>query len=316
MSRALTAFMDSLIDYAGLFPPASLAVPTAVAEYARHRSEPEAWMLGRFIAPAARLAEVAAAADPLLGAGPAWRFSVLVGARESARAALSGLGAQADLIAAFETQMAGRARVDCLETALPPDGALAAGSFVPRLLDGLREVGLGQREVFLEILPGGDDAAALAAIAQARAGVGDVFRRIGAKLRCGGVTADAFPTCERIATVIQHCVQWDLALKCTAGLHHPVRHRASEPDVMMHGFLNVFGAGLLAWAERPDRAVLVACLEETDPHAFTLAGDAFAWRDYRVRAATMRRVRSRALCGFGSCSFTEPRTDLQSLGVL
>jgi hypothetical protein len=316
MSQALTAFMDTLIDYAGLFPPATLDVPTAVAEYARHRSEPEAWMLGRFIAPSGRLDEIAAAAGPLLGAGPPWGFSVLVGARDTAQNALSNLAVQAEQIALFEREMGGRAWVQCLEAALPPDGAATAETFVPQLLSALSEVGLGQREIFLEILPGGDDAAALAAISQARAGAADDFRRIGAKLRCGGMTADAFPTCERIAEVIQGCVEWDLALKCTAGLHHPVRHRAVEPDVMMHGFLNVFGAGVLAWAEQPAREVLVACLEETDPAAFTLSGEYFAWREHRVSAATTRRIRSRALCGFGSCSFAEPRADLQTLGVL
>ena len=51
------AFLNGLVDYAGLFPPAGLGMKEAVAEYARHRREPEAWMLGRFVVPAARFAE-------------------------------------------------------------------------------------------------------------------------------------------------------------------------------------------------------------------------------------------------------------------
>ncbi len=85
---------------------------------------------------------------------------------------------------------------------------------------------------------------------------------------------------------------------------------------MMHGFLNVFGAGLLAWTGQFARDVLVDCLAETDPAAFVFDGETFAWRDHRVDAETMRRIRSRSLGGFGSCSFAEPRTDLQTLGVL
>ena len=57
------ALLAGLVDYAGLFPPAALSMDDAVAEYARWRRSPEAWMLGRFVLPAARLAELGRAAD-------------------------------------------------------------------------------------------------------------------------------------------------------------------------------------------------------------------------------------------------------------
>jgi hypothetical protein len=319
MSAALTAFMDTLIDYAGLFPPAQLAVPAAVAEFARHRGEAEAWMLGRFIAPAERLAEIGATAAPLYGMGPVWGFSVLVGHRESPAAALAALREQARLIGRFEAEHGGRVAVQCLETPVPPVGAATAPDFVPALLARLAAVGLGGRDLFLELPAGRDDAAllrVLANTASALAGTAGGFLRIGAKLRCGGVKASDFPTCERVAAVIGLCAELDLPLKCTAGLHHPVRHRAQEPDVMMHGFLNVFGAGLLAWSGTNDPAVLLGCVTETEARAFTFTDEAFVWRGHSVDLASLRRIRSRSLCGFGSCSFAEPRADLQSLGVL
>ena len=47
-----------LIDYAGLFPPAALAMDDAVGRYARPTGAGrDAWMLGRFIVPASRLGE-------------------------------------------------------------------------------------------------------------------------------------------------------------------------------------------------------------------------------------------------------------------
>ena len=66
----------------------------------------------------------------------------------------------------------------------------------------------------------------------------DTFSRVGAKLRCGGVKPEAFPTVERVAGFIIACRQVHLPLKCTAGLHHPVRHRSEEPDVMTMNFIN------------------------------------------------------------------------------
>ena len=319
MTPAAGAFLDELIDYAGLFPPAALDVPAAVAEYARHRAEAEAWMMGRFIAPAASLGAIATAMADLPEGGPTWPFSVLVGARDGAAAALAALAAQAANIARFEGALAGRVRVECLETPVPADGAAEAESFVPRLLAGLAAVGLQERELYLEVPPDGADSDLLRVLAREsarRAAGGGDSPRLGAKLRCGGVTADAFPTCEQVAAVIGACAGLELPLKCTAGLHHPVRHRAAEPDVMMHGFLNVFGAGVLAWALRPAPEVLLGCIAETDPAAFVFDADGFAWRDHHVDVVSIRRIRCRALAGFGSCSFAEPRADLRALGVL
>ncbi|MDF2772824.1 MAG: hypothetical protein K0S86_2319, partial [Geminicoccaceae bacterium] len=50
------------VDYAGLFPPAQLDMPGAVAEYAAYLASADAWALGRFVVPAARLDEMAATA--------------------------------------------------------------------------------------------------------------------------------------------------------------------------------------------------------------------------------------------------------------
>lgn len=62
-------FLASIVDYAGLFPPAELGMAEAAREYDRARSGPERWMLGRFVVPHARLAEL----------GPRdWELSVIV----------------------------------------------------------------------------------------------------------------------------------------------------------------------------------------------------------------------------------------------
>ena len=60
LARSLQTLLAGLIDYAGLFPPASLSMEQALANYARYREGEHAWMLGRFVVPAARAAEVPA----------------------------------------------------------------------------------------------------------------------------------------------------------------------------------------------------------------------------------------------------------------
>ena len=58
LTSAARGALERLIDYAGLFPPSQLPMRGAVAEYERARTSAEHWMLGRFIVPAARLAEL------------------------------------------------------------------------------------------------------------------------------------------------------------------------------------------------------------------------------------------------------------------
>jgi hypothetical protein len=66
----LRALLANLIDYAGLYPPASLPLPIAVERYRGFRASPENWILNRLVLPAAKLAET-----PL---EPGWRVTLLV----------------------------------------------------------------------------------------------------------------------------------------------------------------------------------------------------------------------------------------------
>ncbi|HEY6137069.1 MAG TPA: hypothetical protein VI670_04830 [Thermoanaerobaculia bacterium] len=58
LARSLQTLLAHLIDYAGLFPPAALSMEQALGNYARYREGEHAWMLGRFVVPAARAPEV------------------------------------------------------------------------------------------------------------------------------------------------------------------------------------------------------------------------------------------------------------------
>jgi hypothetical protein len=310
------AFMGGLVDYAGLFPPASLDMASAVAEYSGHHAEPEAWMLGRFIVPAGRLNELLEARSSNPEAADTWALSLLVGGRDSGDGALEAVASHGAAAAEFLEKSGDSARIEILEAPIAADvSGLEIPAFLGTYVETMAISGLGGRELYLEVLPGADDLKVLEAI-NALSAFENRFTRIGAKLRCGGVTPEAFPDCDRVAGFIDICRRLGLPLKCTAGLHHPVRHQATEPAVMMHGFLNVFGAGILAHGLMADLDVLTACVAETDPNAFSFSEDGFSWRDHSVDAATMKRAREGFLPGFGSCSFNEPRDDLRNLGLL
>lgn len=67
---SLRALLANLIDYAGLYPPASLPLEIVVERYRGFRASPENWILNRLVLPAARLPEV-----PL---AEGWRVTLLV----------------------------------------------------------------------------------------------------------------------------------------------------------------------------------------------------------------------------------------------
>ena len=66
---AIRPLLENLIDYAGLFPPANLAMGQSVRHYAAYRESEWQWALGRCIVPAGRLEEFEGAAAAGLGGG-------------------------------------------------------------------------------------------------------------------------------------------------------------------------------------------------------------------------------------------------------
>lgn len=148
----------------------------------------------------------------------------------------------------------------------------------------------------------------------------DEVRRAGclAKLRTGGVKPEAIPAVADVAAFILACAERRLPFKATAGLHHPVRsphpltYEADAPRAVMHGFLNVFLAAALAWHGDRD---IEPVLSETDPAAFRF-DDRAHWRDRSLDAEQVREARQNFAHSFGSCSFEEPVSDLEALGLL
>jgi hypothetical protein len=131
----------------------------------------------------------------------------------------------------------------------------------------------------------------------------------GAKIRCGGLTADAFPPDETVAEFISECVRRGQRFKATAGLHHPFRTRDEEIGVLQHGFVNLLAATAL-----PDADTLAIVAEE-DAGAFSLDGEGLRWRDRFADRDALVRARE-LFTAFGSCSFDEPVADLVAAGVL
>ena len=124
------------------------------------------------------------------------------------------------------------------------------------------------------------------------------------KFRTGGVTADAFPSSAVLAAAIDAALDRELPFKCTAGLHHAVRHRAAETGFEHHGFLNV----LLATRTALDGEDVVTALEEHEAAVVVR-------RLQEVGSDALARAR-RWFTSFGCCGVHDPLEELLDLGLV
>ena len=317
MISARRAFLAGLIDYAGLFPPARLPLEPAAENHARYLAGPDAWMLARFILPGARLPELDETVDLIAPAtlSEPVRLSVLGLPREGDAGLAEVFAATAAAARETESRHPGRLTADRYE--------LRAETADPdRLVAELGAIHGAMREgdgVAVEVPLVGEGASrdhvegAAHAVAEANARAGR--RAIALKLRCGGVTPDAFPSVESLAHALAACLRANAPFKATAGLHHPVRQHRDEVGARMHGFLNVFGGAILARTHGLDADALAEILDDEDPAHFRL-DDSLGWRSLTADGETVRRARDADALSYGSCSFDEPREDLRDLGLL
>jgi len=294
---AIHALLRDSIDYAGLFPPAGLGMSEAVANYGSYRTGPHAWALGRFVVPAGRLVELEQAAVGLLPGADGWQIAALLG--PDATRELEAIG---EFNCRHAAEGAGAAAVDVVEA--KADSAEAAERLLARIP--------GYLHSYIEIPVSGDPAPLATAVGRAGGRL---------KVRTGGVTADAFPSATDLARFLRAAVQAGVPFKATAGLHHPLRaeYRLTyEPGSAcgtMFGFLNLFLATAFVSAGMDDAAV-ERLLEERDRPALRFDAGGVEWRGRRIDLETLRRTRESGIVSFGSCSFTEPIADLQSLDLL
>jgi hypothetical protein len=287
----MRAAFSEIVDYAGLFPPASCSMADAVRQYDLYRRSPDRWMLGRFVVAGIRLEEFGAtleSGDVHIDLNDPWRLSVVMGAMVTNELAL---------IDAFSARWSHRGVIaDSVEFRVSSVGqALAAGAQIPATLRRHFEVPVAGP--YRELVR--------------------AFRTVGAfgKIRTGGTSPELFPTAEDLTKFLIASVSERIPFKATAGLHHPFRgnypltYAANSQRQLMFGFVNVLVATAeLARSGKGETAQ--AILEDDDLNAFVRSHDAISWRDESYSATELEQAHQQYFLGFGSCSFREPYDEL------
>ena len=302
-TASLETLLAKSIDYAGMFPPCSLALEPALQNHAQYVRSSEAWMLNTFVLP---IEQFDAAKQLLSLFDPAHllRVAALGPKTANADAFLDALEEANAATLSLSRYDVGLVAISHLEMFLPRDVDLAA-------LKEARAT-IGDLPVFWEAPP---DRAEQTIALLAEHNSDEDAATFGYKLRTGGVTADAFPTSAQIASALVTPATHQLPIKFTAGLHHPIRQFRDEVKTKMQGFLNVLGAAVLAAEHRWDAKQAATMLEDENEASFSFGEDFFAWREWKIDVERLR-YRRKFVASFGSCSFDEPREDLRALGFL
>lgn len=254
----------------------------ALAAHPHHLAGTFGFVVGRFLCPASRIPELLSGwARPR--ATQTTPQPLVVGV-----IADTGLDGLTDALAQVTTDP--QLELGAVEIALP------AGSG-PQMLEDILAA-LPDVTGYVELAGGHDWSAELDAIS--------VSGRE-AKFRTGGTRPGAVPAPEELAAFVRACVSRRIPFKCTAGLHHAICGVEDEAGNTQHGFLNVLLATQAAVLGEDDDE-MVGWLREGSPEVIVHALNALHEHD-------ARRLRA-SFVGFGSCSITEPITELVDLGLL
>src|SRR5207248_1257248 len=302
---SLRVLLAHSIDYAGLFPPTTLTLETALKNHATYLRSSDAWMLSTFVLPVGKFADAAWFISEF-GQNRPLRISALGPKTTNAIDFFEELKMAIKGIREFSGEYENVALVNQLEMPLPPDVGMETLSKMRELLGEVRV------RAFWEA-SGQNAERTISLLAEHNSHTnGQPFNF---KLRTGGVTPDAFPSSMQIAKALVAGARQGVAMKFTAGLHHPIRMFRDEVNAKMHGFLNVLGAGVLAIEHVWDERQTSLMLEDENVDSFHFDETVFGWRDWKINADKIEKHR-RLITSFGSCSFDEPRQDLRALKLL
>jgi hypothetical protein len=273
-SSVFADVFETFFDDAAVFPPGNMPMPQAVTDHGSHHRTWYAPTLGPFVCPAERLNELRAVWD---GRRPLPLSLLLPGP-----AGLTALLQQAERISASPLK--------AVEVALPVGMPLAEAL---RMLDDQLPEDV---PCYLEVPRGAQQDSALDTLAATR------YR---AKFRTGGAEPEAHPDEWELAQAILSAVRRGVPFKCTAGLHHAVRH--TDGVLEQHGFLNVLLATAAA-ADGADRGDVAAVLAQRSSQEVTR----------QIRSVDPRRLMVARACfvSFGTCSIFDPITDLVALNLM
>jgi hypothetical protein len=284
-------FLENIIDYAGIFPPASLSARESIHDYKTYRSGAENWILGSLAWSCSTLLELSALLTPndeielaLIGR-PSTDWGTWQDARLQDVEDVNMILEKCPGVAAATYE----SRIDDLTK-------------ITDVINSLRSLGK-ETDIYIELPWEKPIDDALAEIAT------EEWIRV--KFRTGGKTRDAYPSPVQLASVLKQCIDLEVEFKLTAGLHEPIAHIDSSNGAFAHGFLNVLMATFAAYQDDASVNELAEILESSDQSLWSIK-KGLSFNGKTLSEEDLNNARS-FFGSFGSCSIIKPLNGLLRL---
>ncbi|NBX83333.1 hypothetical protein EBQ90_09630 [bacterium] len=311
-----TALLSGIIDYAGMFPPASLDLNATLKKAATfRRTSRHPWLLNRVVL---GLNEIKQLNPRLLwesgSDGSPWTISALgtTPQENSTETVIKTIDWDLRELRRIQERLYhSSCRVDIVsyETRLPaevsaPGQAITAGETVFPVLEQLETIWPGELDIYFEVSLGASWEETLEGVSRILAewiAENSASQMIPAlKIRTGGKQV---PTPQQLAKAIDECAANGIKLKATQGLHHPVS-QGSE-----FGFINLFAAINFAYSlgnKEFSLKDIETCLTSQKGDEFVFSESSFSWRGREITTQQIESARKTHAATFGSCSIDEP----------
>jgi hypothetical protein len=316
--KSLKYLTEGLIDYAGMFPPASLDIQTAFNNYLEYLKGPYRWMLGRFVCSVNKLGELSQLIKSQ-GIVPSEKIkiSILGNSGENSVRFINAVKEDVSNIRNFNNEYNTICDLGVFEVPLPADTSKEPDAFRIRgIINDVSDLFEGSFQETFKFFYEYKPLPSLPMIIKALWYHNKGNRNAGYKLRTGGEDESAFPGSEQVALAIKTCREYEVVLKLTAGLHHPFRHYDETFKTKMHGFLNVFSAGIIEHCHNTTEEALAEIIGDEESGDFKYSENSLRWKNFFILASEVERGRKELMTSIGSCSFDEPINDLKKMNLL
>lgn len=318
MVQSLYTLLYKIIDYAGMFPPASLELTEAFSNFINYTTDEHSWLLNRFIIPISKLGHLAeiyvrdkAENIPL---------SYLVTKIDSRREFILTLKNELRILQDFEKQFPESYDISYFELYCPQEVVIEGKQFLKEFVRDTTHIIANTRntgyKVFYELPVIEFDETTFKYFIEYLAtenlnGYSTAF-----KLRAGGTIKEQFPSSETISKIFLILKEFNVGFKATAGLHHPFRYFDSNLETKVHGFLNLFSAAVLNYLYTLEFEDLFSLLEDAEKKDFVFSDNYIAYKNWEIDSDSISKARREFAFSYGSCSFKEPVDDLKTFQLL
>lgn len=321
--------LASSVNYAGLYPPASLKLNEALRSYVDFSHSKYVWMLANFVIPHDQLPLLANFADRKHQLKEA--LSLCITGPES-----QNLFEFKNVIYSIEKEIKaahmgypGEVRTNFLELKFPlssvkklnPEELVKA---LEAVVSTTAESRLLPHRVFFEV-PGNEyDSEITKKIIKVIAvhNQSILKRKVGnylfsgIKINCSDKKDGKIPDVRYLADVLLYARDANVAVKFSGKENTPFPGYNYSLGTKTHGFLNIFVASVLAYTQDLTLEETIEVIEDKSPENFTFKDDYLAWRELAAPTMEIKMLRMLSITSFNFINFTTPVDGLRELGYV